>query len=726
MASATPRPTFETPDWHVWLAPEVELTDPRRGVERLAEPASGETLYWGRNYLYRTELSTPEAPLVVVVKQFRNHGWRARRRKRRGESKAARSWRAAGWLVAAGVATPAPVVWLESRRPDGPSLYVSRHLPDRLEARALIRAMNGDRSAEPIAAVSPQAFLTALGTVVRRLHDAGILYRDLSVGNILVRPGARPDAPPEVALVDCNRARRLRRLSLWRRMRELSRLNLQRPEHRYRLLTAYYGGPPPAAARRLQALFQRAFEGKQTLKRWLRSPMSWIKKLGPRAAHGHIPPPPQGAASRDKAVWDALSDQPHQHASRLERLRVRLADGGEHARDAAAVVGALPRVWARYRELGNGGARPSSPWEGPGVAIRPWPDDPPALLDALESLGSRHVLLRLHPWQREHDAEESLAGELRARGFDLTFALPQNRELVLDPPRWRAAIEELGERFLPYSSRFQIGQAVNRSKWGVWNSREFTELATVAAEVLRRHPEVELLGPGVIDFEPHALAALLNRRGCPRFDVVTSLLYVDRRGAPENRQLGFDAAGKARLLYAIGETARRGAPRFQITEVNWPLWEGPHSPAGRDVAVDEERQASYLVRFVVEVAATAVVERVYWWQAIAKGYGLVDPVGDRLRRRPAFHAFARLQSELGGRALRGPLPAPADVRLYAVHGPDGGRVVGWSLDEPREVELPSPAVAGREREGDAIAVASGRRVRLLPAPRYFDVEAEGP
>ncbi|MGH9379667.1 MAG: lipopolysaccharide kinase InaA family protein [Thermoanaerobaculia bacterium] len=726
MTPDLPPPTLETPDWRVWLAPEVELTEVEVALRRITEPASGETLHWGRNYLYRTELPTAAAPLAVVVKQFRNHGRRARRRKRRGASKAARSWRAAAWLAEAGIATPARVAWLESRRPAGPSLYVSRYLPDRLEARALIRAMNADRAAEEAPAVSPEAFLTALGALARRLHDAGIVYRDLSVGNVLIRPGVRPEAPPELALVDCNRARRLpahQRPGRWRRMRDLSRLNLRRPEHRRRLLIGYFGDPPPRVDRWLQILFQRAFEGKQSLKARLHLPLRWLKKLRPRGAHGHIPPLPAGAGSRDKAVWDALSDQPHQHASRLERLRVRLADSQEHARDAAAVMSVLPRAWARYRSLARDSPSPSA-WEGPGVAVRPWPEDPQGLLDALEALGSHRVLLRLHPWQAEHVAEEALARELSARGFDLTFALPQSRELVLDPVRWRAAVEELGERFVPHGRRFQIGQAVNRSKWGVWNSREFAELAAAAAEVLRRHQGVELLGPGIIDFEPHALAALLGRPGCPRFDVVACLLYVDRRGAPENRQLGFDAAGKARLLRAIGETAAAGSPRFQITEVNWPLWEGPHSPAGRDVAVDEDTQASFLVRFMLEVAATGVVERVYWWQAVAKGYGLIDPGSGGLRRRPAFRAFARLEAELGSLRCAGPLPAPDGTRLYAFRGPAGRRVVGWSLDRPREIELPAPAVAGRERDGETLGDLRGRRVRVLPAPRYFDVESE--
>ena len=117
------------------------------------------------------------------------------------------------------------------------------------------------------------------------------------------------------------------------------------------------------------------------------------------------------------------------------------------------------------------------------MALRPHPADPGALIETVERLGVRNLLLRLHPWEEGHEAEAALARELHARGFDLTFALPQNRELVRDPERWRAAVTRLGESFLPYGGRFQLGQAINRSKWGVWNHREYLELAISAGRI---------------------------------------------------------------------------------------------------------------------------------------------------------------------------------------------------------------------------------------------------
>jgi hypothetical protein len=72
---------------------------------------------------------------------------------------------------------------------------------------------------------------------------------------------------------------------------------------------------------------------------------------------------------------------------------------------------------------------------------------------------------------------------------------------------------------------------------------------------------------------------------------------------------------------------------------------------------------------------------------IAKGYGLVDPVG--LRRRPAFHALRTLIRELEGTRLETVLPVPAPARLWLFRRSDGATVlVGWSTAGPARVHLP--------------------------------------
>ena len=673
----------------------------------------------------------------MAVKQFRDAGLRARLRRRWAGSKATKSWRVARAVAAAGVLTPEPVLLAESDRPDGPSFFVSRFVDGVFEARYLFRAIAAGEEAERFPGVDVPLFLATLGRTVRRLHDAGIWHRDLSSGNVLVGCQGGGE-PPALYLVDLNRARVGRPPTVSERSRDLCRLMVSRGEHQDLLLAAYWGGPPERLRRAVYRGYRRGFLFKNRAKSAVRSVLAgaWRGLRGlivPRGTHAHIPPAPAGAGARDKAVWDPLSDQPHQHAGRAEKLAVRIADAGAHLEATAATLAALPRIWSRYRTLSRELYRQPVPWRGVGVGLRPWPADPAALLAAVDGLGLRHALLRLHPWADDHRAEEELARELAARGVELTFTLPQNRDLVRDLGRWRGAIAEIAERFTPFGRRFQVGQAINRSKWGVWTLREYLDLAAVAAEVLRARPGVELLGPAVIDFEFHATAAALNsRRTAVEFDGVASLLYVDRRGAPERRQMGFDTVGKVTLLKAIAETARASGPGSWITEVNWPLREGPHSPAGRSVAVDEETQADYLVRYYLLALCTGLVDGVFWWQAVARGYGLLAPEeGGGLRRRPSYRALATLAGQLAGTCCEGPLAAPAPARLYRFRRADGGElVVGWSAAEATnaggggcEADLPVPAVAVVGRDGDERPAPSGCAVRLTGSPVYFHLGA---
>jgi len=223
----------------------------------------------------------------------------------------------------------------------------------------------------------------------------------------------------------------------------------------------------------------------------------------------------------------------------------------------------------------------------------------------------------------------------------------------------------------------------------------------------------------VIDFEHQVTAAMLNRRRPGlRFDIVSSLLYVDRRGAPENPQLGFDTVGKAVLLRAIAETSRNSSNRCWITEVNWPLWEGPHSPAGRTVSVDEERQADYLARYYLLVLSTGLVERVFWWRLAARGYGLVDPTSEE-RRRPSFAALRSLSALLEGATFLGPLPSDPGSYLYRFRREGVELVAGWSLEPGARARLQDRPAAAFDRGGEEVAPPQSVEVELGPSPRYL-------
>jgi len=690
-------------------------------IKRLIDPVSATaTIHWGRNYLYTADMETPDGVVPVVVKQFRNQGWRKKLERRFRGSKATRSWRVAKELLRAGIGTPEPIALVESDRLDGPSFFIARRLEGACEVRQFFRRLNREPDPGAFPEVEPLAFLEQLGRHARGIHDAGIIYRDLSMGNVLT-VGDGPE--PELSVVDFNRARIHKTPGVYRRTRDICRQPVIEPEHRAAFLRGYWGEVPSRWSPKwwLYSFSVNAYINKHVFKKWIRRNHLRRQHAHRGGHHDHLPPAPENAGKRNLAVWDHLSDQPHQHAGRWSKLGIRLMDGPHHVVDFAVVAASAPKIFRRYRRLKRELHSKPVLMDGFGLCLRPWPDDPDAHLDAVDALGVKKVLIRLHPWESDHDAEETLAAALHSRGCDLVFALPQIRDLVTDLPRWRAAVEEIGERFAPYGTRFQIGQAVNRSKWGIWTRNEYVRLYQVAAEVLRRIDGVEPLGPAVIDFEFQITSAVVNHRAENLdFDILASLLYVDRRGAPENCQLCFCTIEKVLLLKAIADTGRNSTSRSWITEVNWPLAEGPHSPAGKTVAVGEEAQADYLVRYYLETLASGAVERVYWWRMIARGYGLIAPEPDgALRRRPSWYALKTLNAMLDGATFTCPLPAGDHTWLYRFERAGDVVVVAWSLDKASPADLPAPARRAVSRDGAEITPPDGTAITATPSPVYY-------
>ena len=715
-----------TSEWRGEISAAYLPEDIDEALEQLDPGAAIETIHWGRNYLYRSRWPSAKGPVDVVVKQFRHGSWRARWSRRRKGSKAQRSYYNARTLSALGVGTAEPILYIESHDLHGPALFVSRHLENHLEARYLVRALESGSAERDFPGVDADRFFECLGRLVRRLHQADIWHRDLTSGNVLIDTRRlASDGPDALSLLDLNRARVGRRLGLGARMRELSRMPAPTPSVRRAFLDGYFGARS-SPARRWQAawyeLARRTFLLRNSSKKKVRS---WTRRLADvflprRTPHAHIPEAPKSSSTRDRSVWDRLSDQPHQHASKLQKLRIRVADAPEHAGATMRALRGLGRARSRYKQLRE--------------TLYEQPVDLPALsvslkssgrleseLELLDELGAGEAVLRVHPWSGSYDADLELARELSARGLELTLVVPQNRELVLDPERWRAQLEQIRELFAPLTSRFQIGQAPNRSKWGVWRHSEYRQLLQIADQVLRaRDTSCELWGPSVIDFEYNATAAYLNDSGI-ELDGVASLLYCDRRGAPENPQLGFDLVGKVVLLKALAETGVScPSGRSRVTEFNWPLWEGPHSPAGRDVAVSEDLQAAYLMRYWVAAMATGCVEQCSWWQLVAKGYGLIDP--DGLRRRPSFEAFRLLQREIAGAVSHGPVGTASEVqRLYRFERRDGSEVViGWALAPAgSRGQLHRPASTWRAIDG--AGRCDGVSIELTAMPRLFEL-----
>ena len=276
----------------------------------------------------------------------------------------------------------------------------------------------------------------------------------------------------------------------------------------------------------------------------------------------------------------------------------------------------------------------------------------------IEPLSIRRLAVRL-PLRDLDRLEEYVAFIRRFSGYEVLVVVLQDRAFIEESEKLEPALRRIFTALSGSVRHFQIGNAVNRLKWGFSSQREYLEFFDTAWKLRNREfPDLKLLGGAVIDFELHEHLGSLNHRFPFRYDGYAALLYVDRRGAPENRQFRFDLLDKLdvldRLVARSGKVHSCGSAPLWITEVNWPLRDtGRHAPAEGDCRVGESEQLCYLVRYFLLALASGSVAACFWHQLVAPGYGLIDNRGGTLRKRPAFHGFATLCRLFNGAAIEG-------------------------------------------------------------------------
>ncbi len=350
--------------------------------------------------------------------------------------------------------------------------------------------------------------------------------------------------------------------------------------------------------------------------------------------------------------WDARSDQPHRILDPRLRRAARAGLLGEYAETLTTAALVAPLVAGRYPTLDPSRFAPATPADFCGVALSPRPGRDHEQIALLDELGLRQVLVRIPLGDtRVRDTHLALITALAPR--PVLGVLVQDRALVCRPQRWLDACGELARALPRNVTALQIGQAVNRLKWGCASIGEALALNQAIPTLRAARSDLLVLGSSVIDFEPLATMRSLLNRGRFRLDGVAAQLYVDRRGGPAGRQWAwFDLPRKLRLLATLTALSPRSADRLWVTEVNWPLrghkgW----APTSDTECVDEDAAAAHLRDYYRMAWHSGLVERVYWWQLVARGYGLVDDSAARWRRRPAFAALRAVAASLRRGAL---------------------------------------------------------------------------
>ena len=224
----------------------------------------------------------------------------------------------------------------------------------------------------------------------------------------------------------------------------------------------------------------------------------------------------------------------------------------------------------------------------------------------------------------------------------------QDREHIEDKELLKLHITEIFNTFKSITDEYQIGTTINRAKWGFFAVKEYLYFYKIVQDIRDdKYSTVKLIGPSVIDFEYHYTIRALFNNFPVKFDKLSSLLYVDRRGAPQNTQMGiFDTKNKIDMLYSLVKMSpKMKTDNIYITEVNWPLsGTAPYAPTSELECVSEELYAKYMTDYFQIVKGTHKVQKVFWHQLVAPGYGLVDNRDGKIRKTKAFYEFKKLLS----------------------------------------------------------------------------------
>ncbi len=278
-----------------------------------------------------------------------------------------------------------------------------------------------------------------------------------------------------------------------------------------------------------------------------------------------------------------------------------------------------------------------------GVNLDKEPNTTPYLI---EELGVQKLLIRIPLWEMAR-LQEYVSFIKTFQDKHITVALLQDREHIESPTLTKDHFTQIFEALEDVCMTYVIGSTINRAKWGFFSVNEYLDFYTVAYTLKQeRFPNLKLIGSNVIDFEFHFTAHTLYNFSKLHYDALGSLLYVDRRGAPENTQMGFTLLKKINFLYALLSLSPKASNELIITETNWPIKNtAPYAPTSEHECVSEEDYAAFMVRYYLAAFASQKVSCVYWHQLIAPGYGLIDN-REGIRKRSAFDAYKTMLSHL--------------------------------------------------------------------------------
>lgn len=420
--------------------------------------------------------------------------------------------------------------------------------------------------------------------------------------------------------------------------------------------------------------------------------------------------------SQSPYQWDEFSDQPLPIRDKVYKRRIRIYAIPAFIKLLLVSVLSLPFTLIVYFILPRFQVnRRIDRQIGLCVNLDKEAENSPALV---KELGVECLSLRI-PLADVANIEDYLSYARSFKDVSWLFVILQDREHIDDLDLLRSSLKKVFEAMLPVGNEFQIANAINRTKWGFSSIDEYLKFFKIA-QTLRdtRFPEIKLLGSAVIDFEVYALLRSLWHFANIKYDGVAALLYVDRRGAPENKQFAFDLVGKLNFFWAALSLSPKTKNRLIINETNWPIENTrPYAPALDDVWVSEEDYSNYMLRYYLLALANGNAACIYWHQLVSPGYGLIDNRDNDLGKRRAFKVFKQLCEKFQGAVIHELTCHNSVYVLSASDAQENRFTVRWRL-QGVSAEILSSDVCAVDAAGFVIPSNNGS-ILVAQEPVYF-------
>ncbi len=684
-----------------------------------------------------TKLSSGQDPVFLchvantqlTIKQFKQPSSALKRwydQTYRGGLRAERTWQIALHLQQRRIPTPAPIALIRDLESQI-DYYISDYCPSsnfRDQLRHIYWHSKDNR-----------ALINLIKTVangVRQLHDCGVTHGDLGNQNILLTRSVQDDNPDnaiytDLQFIDLDRATIYPKLSIKQRAKDLARIKLPDDYRRIFYYMYFADGDIPAGFRRYADRYYAAYQ-RHDKTRWLRHPIRAYKGKQ-RTPEPH----PDYPHDQDLWIWDDKSAQAMVILNKKSKNKYR---------DYRQYLAMAWHALTHYRQLKqhyhhninkkfNKKINLSNKFT---LALHPQIDYIEHELRLLDELKCRSVLIRFchHESPKHWQTAINLIKLLYKKNIAISISLLQSREAITQPPSWDKFVHFVIPQLHDKVQWIEIGHAINRVKWGLWSIKDYQQLYQPFRLLCAQFPTLRLIGPAIIDFDWFNLSYALDKTpsGISLY-AASNHLYVDRRGAPENKQGDYSTVEKCALGYSISSLSPHCDNRFIISESNWPLQDtGVYSPIGspyctpewfRDrPGVNEQEYACYMIRYIAICLCSGYVDQLCWWRLSAHGYGLVDDLND-FKKRPAFYALKTFLALLGDAVFCERLESNSETYLLRFETDHRQIILAWCSTPENTISLTQYSSAlrislyGEEQKPPAC-------IKLCTEPQYLILE----